>query len=148
MRWTFICRNSICQKRLAVADANQINQTLTRCKMTCGQYGMLWPRPNGIVNLSGEDGSMINFLPEDLVLRAADFSQIPAENLEALQTWVRETLYSLHPLYDGCQAKKNPFVSHVSRSDLAVKLAVRRVGDHHDEGENEAYLLTGHRVKR
>jgi hypothetical protein len=36
---------------------------LNTCKMTCGEAGMLWPRPTVQVQLSRD---LVNFLPQDL----------------------------------------------------------------------------------
>ena len=47
-------------------------QNLNACKMTCGPYGALWPRPTGNVNLSQ---TLFDVLPSNIGLELADSTE-------------------------------------------------------------------------
>jgi hypothetical protein len=49
---------------------------LNACKMTCGEAGLLWPRPTGQVQLSRD---LVHFLPQDLKVR--DIFLLSFENI-------------------------------------------------------------------
>ena len=68
--WTYNCVEGKCVKQLAhlvssgnegnQGSENKHNQSLTTCKMLCGEKASLWPYPTGIVDLSN---TTFNFLP-------------------------------------------------------------------------------------
>ena len=47
-------------------------QDLNACKMTCGPYGALWPRPTGNVNLSQ---TLFDVLPSNISIELADSAE-------------------------------------------------------------------------
>ena len=68
--WTYNCVAGKCVKQLAQlvssgnegnqSPKNKNNQSLTTCKMLCGEKASLWPYPTGQVDLSN---TTFNFLP-------------------------------------------------------------------------------------
>ena len=46
------------------SKGSEQGQNLNACKMTCGKYGALWPRPTGRVNLSD---TLVPVLPNNIV---------------------------------------------------------------------------------
>ena len=61
---------------------------LNGCKMTCGQYGALWPRPTGYVNLSE---ALFDVFPDNIALEM----KIPKDQQEIGETGILITsLYS------------------------------------------------------
>ncbi|KAJ8891061.1 hypothetical protein PR048_010570 [Dryococelus australis] len=48
--WTWECHSEHCEK-LLLAEGAQVAQSLDTCKLLCGKYRTLWPRPTGEVSL-------------------------------------------------------------------------------------------------
>ena len=51
--------------KLQNTDEKMEGLDLNGCKMTCGQYGALWPRPSGYVNLSE---ALFDVFPDNIAL--------------------------------------------------------------------------------
>ena len=51
--------------KLQKTEENIEGLDLNGCKMTCGQYGALWPRPSGYVNLSE---ALFDVFPDKIAL--------------------------------------------------------------------------------
>nr|CAD7464008.1 unnamed protein product [Timema tahoe] len=47
--WTWSCRSDRCEKQLVVEG--ETAQALDACKLLCGEYRVLWPKPTGVVQL-------------------------------------------------------------------------------------------------
>ena len=47
--WSYVCQNETCIKQEAIATRET---QLRSCKLICGTYGGLWPKPTGKVVLS------------------------------------------------------------------------------------------------
>ena len=59
--WSWVCNGDICTK----VDANSSTSAvqLSTCKLTCGKYGSLWPKPTGAIQLGNQT---LRFLPKVL----------------------------------------------------------------------------------
>ena len=86
-----------CMKELYESGSPEPQVGMSACKMTCNMYGMLWPKPTGLVELSGE---LIHLLPGDLTLGMDKDSPANLQPLvDAKRDIFREYLYLMHPTY-------------------------------------------------
>ncbi|CAG0879764.1 unnamed protein product [Darwinula stevensoni] len=53
--WSWECKGEPGQEQCTkLESSSESSQTLETCKLTCGRYGVLWPRPRGHVTLSSK----------------------------------------------------------------------------------------------
>ncbi|XP_063598449.1 chitooligosaccharidolytic beta-N-acetylglucosaminidase-like [Penaeus indicus] len=76
--WGWACVNETCVKQENTAV--RIYPGLNTCKLTCGPFGSLWPRPTGLTRVGNETA---NFLLEKLTLEGI---RSPTEEVKSLVT--------------------------------------------------------------
>merc|ERR1719411_531977 len=89
--------------------------------MTCNPYGMLWPVPNGKVELSNE---MVYFYPGDIsIIVAKDTPWKPTLLAVQLIDIFNEYLYTMHPQYEIGSGER-PFKTDHSDTSIKVHLNI------------------------
>ncbi|XP_047476575.1 chitooligosaccharidolytic beta-N-acetylglucosaminidase-like [Penaeus chinensis] len=91
--WGWACVNETCVKQENTGV--RIYPGLNTCKLTCGPFGSLWPRPTGVTRVGNETA---NFLLEKLILEGI---RSPTEEVKGLVTQAFD-------LFKGNVAKELP----------------------------------------
>lgn len=101
--WTYVCKNGTCTKKLR-SDSTVI-QSLDTCRLRCGRFRAIWPRPTGDVELSRV---VVPFKPQNLrVLPVTAPTDRTRELLNRVITDFQANILKMHPNYvDGTT---NPF---------------------------------------
>jgi hypothetical protein len=58
--YSYACLNDTCSRDKNPEDAPS-TQSLAKCRLTCGEYRSIWPRPTGNVDLADE---LVSFKPQ------------------------------------------------------------------------------------
>jgi len=58
--YSYACLNETCSRDKNPEDS-PLTQSLAKCRLLCGEYRSLWPRPTGPVDLSDE---LVSFKPQ------------------------------------------------------------------------------------
>ena len=77
--------------KIEKSDDKQDSVDLNGCKMTCGKFGALWPRPTGYVNLSE---SLFEVFPDNIALEMQP--QEAETNEDKGLNYIRYYHYFLH----------------------------------------------------
>lgn len=92
---------------------------LNACKMTCGEFGMVWPRPVSMVHSK----QLIHFLPEDLTFVSNSSNSDAVSNMvNKFSEVFKEYLFMKSPEYAGNFI--NPFSSKPFLSNSEIKVTV------------------------
>jgi len=122
--FTYVCRAGKCVK-VDRQDAQAV-LSLERCKLTCGPYGQLWPKPSGKVTIGKE---VVSFLPQNVEIKGMTAPTEEIKNLlnETTQIFM-ETIKAINPQYKykGDKAYKNEtdYSEHVNRAVVYLELSV------------------------
>lgn len=81
--------------KLQKTDPTISGHNLNACKMTCGKYGALWPRPTGYVNLSE---AVFDVFPDNIILEMHPKTMIDGPN-EASARGRKYTTFFCHLIY-------------------------------------------------
>jgi len=121
---------------------------LNGCKLTCGQFGTIWPQPTGKVNLSE---SVVSLVPTSVTFNlvhgledAAAASTGPAAlngMLRELEKIFKMYMYATHPAYDP-DSNEDPYAGKRSSRSVDVRFEIRR-GDELSPkmDQDESYTL-------
>lgn len=58
--YSYACLNETCSRDKNPEDAPS-TQSLSKCRLLCGEYRSIWPRPTGAVDLADE---LVSFKPQ------------------------------------------------------------------------------------
>lgn len=114
-QWSWACKNGKCVRSEfpTTYTANITRSSLSACRLTCGQYGALWPRPTGTTAIGDQvmifHPSMVRF---DLLEVAAGITRGPREYLAAC------TQLFIDNLLQECGAN----CSIISNSEVHVRI--------------------------
>jgi len=133
--FTYVCRENKCIK-MDRQDAKEI-LTLERCKLTCGPFGALWPKPSGKVTLGT---NVVSFLPENVEIKgmtapSADIKELLVEAADIF----RENIKYINPMYrdKGDKAYNEDYPDNVKTSKIYLEFSVvsnvRNLELHRDE---------------
>ena len=77
-------------------SANSVD--LNGCKMTCGKFGALWPRPTGYVNLSE---ALFEVFPDNIALemQSSNSENNPDKGIKSMDNEITILLYSIIILF-------------------------------------------------
>jgi len=93
--FTYICRAGKCVK-VDRQDSREV-MGLERCKLTCGPYGQLWPKPSGKVTIGK---NVVSFLPHNVEIKGMTAPTEEIKNLLNETTQIfKNTIKAIHPQY-------------------------------------------------
>merc|ERR1719219_2829943 len=128
--FTYLCRAGKCVKvdRQDVQTGNlqQEGLTLDRCKLTCGPYGQLWPKPSGKVTIGK---NVVSFLPHNVVIKGMTAPTQAIKNLLNETTEIfKDTIKKINPQYNekGNRSynEEDQYPEHVRRATVYLELSV------------------------
>jgi len=128
--FTYLCRAGKCVKvdRQDAQSGNSQQQglSLDRCKLTCGPYGQLWPKPSGKVTI-GKD--VVSFLPQHVEIKSMTAPTEDLKNLlnETTQIFMNQIKW-INPQYkykgESAYDNETDYSEHVRRTVVYVELSV------------------------
>ncbi|XP_076059844.1 chitooligosaccharidolytic beta-N-acetylglucosaminidase-like [Oratosquilla oratoria] len=93
--YSYQCNQGKCS-RLDRSEATEY-QTLSTCKLTCGEFGSIWPQPTGQVELSTK---VVPFMPRNIEINKMSTSNEKVAQLMRDATRLFErSLHHMHPEY-------------------------------------------------
>jgi len=128
--FTYLCRAGKCVKvdrqDVQTGNSQQEGLTLDRCKLTCGPYGQLWPKPSGKVTI-GKD--VVSFLPQHVEIKGMTAPTEDLKNLlnETTQIFMKQIKW-INPQYkykgESAYDNETDYSEHVRRTVVYVELSV------------------------
>ncbi|KAK8737037.1 hypothetical protein OTU49_004769 [Cherax quadricarinatus] len=134
--WGYRCTNGRCVKHLNTGVTGLV--TLNQCKLTCGPFGVLWPRPQ-TASIGTE---VVQFLPRNVALVSKVPEQVETLIKEAFDLF-KDNLEKYHPYYvAGVGAPWSvPWEPSSATHTLQVVIKVRGLESYLTLQTDESYQL-------
>merc|ERR1712002_607738 len=122
--FTYVCRAGKCVK-VDRQDAREV-LSLEKCKLTCGPFGQLWPKPTGKVTLGK---TVVSFLPQNVEIKGMTAPTEDIKNLLNETTHIfMDTIKYINPLYkdqgEKAYNEETDYPEHVRRATVYLELSV------------------------
>ncbi|XP_076059846.1 chitooligosaccharidolytic beta-N-acetylglucosaminidase-like [Oratosquilla oratoria] len=115
--YSYQCNTGKCQ-RTPRSEARQY-QSLETCKLTCGEYGSIWPQPTGEVTLKKDTSS---FKPQHLQVTklSAPNNRVVSLAKEALRLFERSIHY-YHPDFPETEKRVTPQTQDKAKNKISTR---------------------------
>lgn len=112
-------------------------QTLNRCKLNCGDGGLLWPKPK-TVTLGNE---VVEFIPTNVTKRITAHPEVEVLLEQAIQIF-KTNLHMYHPEFaDGMAPWKGPWDPQTLAHQLRLDITVEGIDTRLTLNTDESYRL-------
>ncbi|KAK7063270.1 Chitooligosaccharidolytic beta-N-acetylglucosaminidase-like [Halocaridina rubra] len=138
--WGWTCINETCMKLENVGNHASL-MTFSKCKLTCGRDGVLWPKPTGITHIGGET---IHFPLEGLTLNGIVTPSQEVEDLaQKAYDIFRANLAKMIPLTENKNGNNHNHMSQIKNRTIAINIDISKSGTatYLTLETNEAYVL-------
>ena len=113
---------SRCIKEFSSSDSPLAELTdLNGCKLVCGKYGTIWPKPTGKVVLSK---SRIDLIPDSVYFNVDVDSRTIKYMLQQLEEIFKIYMYATHPAFESGQYLLLPTEPKKVRSNFKLFCAI------------------------
>jgi len=145
--FTYVCRTGKCVK-VDRQDARQV-LSLEKCKLTCGPFGQLWPKPSGKVTIGK---NVVSFLPQNVEIKGLTAPTEDIKNLLNETTQIfKDTIRYINPLYKDNAEKafneEHEYPEHIRRATVYLELSVVSSVRDLELHEDESYTIGVNNVK-
>ncbi|XP_021958409.1 chitooligosaccharidolytic beta-N-acetylglucosaminidase [Folsomia candida] len=142
--YSYACLNETCSRDRNPEDAPS-TQSLAKCRLLCGEYRSIWPRPTGAVDLADE---LVSFKPQRLFINwAHPPSARVREMLQQAGKSFQVELLKMHPGYDASVSGKQPnpfdkkYTSEIERTTVMVSMKIDSPEERLTLNTNESYTM-------